>query len=115
MEKLICAKMNYLGICHDYNFPNSNSPRLFTYINNDVDVVINYNEQCPFYIEQIAVLLERTDKYRAYDVFECWIEAKTDVEAKEIARSFDQNLQKYRKSFAVYMSIPPDNLVASTI
>lgn len=96
--------MNYLGIYHNYNLPNIDSPRLFTYVNN-VDVIINYNEQCPFYIEQIAVLLERTDKYEAYDVFECGIEAKTDVDAIATARSFVQNLLKYRNTFAKYLSI----------
>ena len=96
--------MNYLGIYHDYNLPNIDSPHLFTYVNN-VDVIINYNKQCPFYIEQIAVLLERTDKYLAYDVFECGIEAKTDVDAIATARSFVQNLLKYRNTFAKYLSI----------
>lgn len=68
----------------------------------DVDIIINYNPQCPFYIEQIAVLLDRNENKEIYDVFECGIEAHTDEEAKAIATSFAENLIKYRKQFKNY-------------
>ena len=93
--------MKYLGIYHDYNLPNHNLPRLIEYINN-IEILTYYNAENPFYIEQIAVLLDSNTNYSAYDVFECGVYFTTEVEAKAFARTFAENLIKYRQEFANY-------------
>lgn len=97
--------MKFLGIYHDYNLPKVNLPRLIEYIDN-IAVLTSYNENNPFFIEQIAVLLESTEHYSAYDVFECGLYFNTDVEAKSFARTFAENLIKYRQEFANYFRQP---------
>ena len=96
--------MKYIGIYHDYNLPNINLPRFIEYINNIV-VFTSYNEDNPFFIKQIAILLERTERYYAYDVFECGIYFDTDIESKSFARNFAENIIKYRQEFANYYRI----------
>jgi hypothetical protein len=94
-------EMKYLGIYHDYNFPNINLPRFIDYINN-IEVFTSYIAETPFFIKQIAILLDRTDNYSAYDVFECHIDFATDMQAKYFARTFAENLIKYRREFSNY-------------
>lgn len=93
--------MKYLGIYHDYNLPNINLPRLIEYVNN-IELLSSYNAENPFYIEQIAVLLDSNENYSAYDVFECGAYFTTEVEAKAFARTFAENLIKYRQVFTNY-------------
>lgn len=93
--------MKYLGIYHDFNLPNINLPRLIEYID-DVEVLTSYNVENPFFIEQIAVLLDTNENYSAYDVFECGIPFTLEVEANVFSRSFAENLIKYRQIFANY-------------
>ena len=93
--------MNFLGIYHDYNLPKINLPRLIEYIGN-IAVLTSYNENNPFFIEQKAVLLESTEHYSAYDMFESGLYFKTDVEAKSFARTFAENFIKYRQEFTNY-------------
>ena len=69
-------------------------------------VFTSYNEDNPFFIEQIAVLLESTEQYSAFDVFECGLYFNTDVEAKSFSRNFAENLIKYRQEFANYFRLP---------
>lgn len=93
--------MKYLGIYHDYNLPNVNLPRLIEYVHN-IELLTSYNAENPFYIEQIAVLLDSNENYSAYDVFECGAYFTTEVEAKAFTRTFAENLIKYRQEFAKY-------------
>lgn len=93
--------MKYLGIYSKQNLSDNNTHLLLTYVG-DVDVIINYNIKCPFYIEQIAVLLDRKEDKEFYDVFECEISASTDDEAKAYAWSFAENLIRYRQNFKEY-------------
>ena len=93
--------MQYLGIYHNYNLPNINLPRFIDYIH-DIELLTSYNAENPFFIEQIAVLLDGNENYSAYDVFECGEFFTTDVEAKAFARTFAENLIKYRQEFANY-------------
>lgn len=93
--------MKYLGVYHDYNLPNINLPRFIEYIGN-IELLASYNEENPFFIEQIAILLETTENYSAYDVFECGIYFSTDIEAKSFAKTFGENLIKYRQEFIRY-------------
>ena len=81
--------MKYLGIYHDYNLPNVNFPRLIEFVNK-IELLTSYNAENPFYIEQIAVLLDSNESYSAYDVFECGVYFTTDVEAK----AFKEPLRK---------------------
>ena len=97
--------MKYLGIYQSFQPIISKTPRLLDFVGN-IQVIIHYNEEHPFYIEQIAVLL---DSYRehdtlieAYDVFECGVHLKTDTEAKAFGVSFAEELIKYRRELLRY-------------
>lgn len=90
--------MTYLGHFNEENLPNIEGHRLFTFVNDDVDVIINYNVEFPFNITQIAVLKERNDNYVSFDVYECDIPSRTDTEAKSIAGSFARQLIEYRRA-----------------
>ena len=93
--------MKYLGIYHDFNLPNINLPRFIEYIGN-IDILTSYNAENPFFIEQIAVLLDANENYSAYDVFECGAYFATDIDAKAFTRTFAENLLKYRQEFVNY-------------
>jgi hypothetical protein len=94
--------MKFIGIFHNQNLPKHDYRRLFTFVGN-ADVIISYNEDQPFLVEQIAVLLD--NEYSAYDVFECSCRFESDVDAKEYAHSFAENLIKYRKSLSDYIHL----------
>jgi hypothetical protein len=94
--------MKFIGIFHNNNLPKHDYRRLFTYVGN-VEVIIFYNEDQPFLVEQIAVLLD--NEYRAYDVFECLCKFESDVDAKAYAYSFAENLIQYRKSLSDYIHL----------
>ena len=85
--------MKYLGIFQSFQPILCKMPRLFANVE-DVNIIITYDEQNPFFIENIGVLLDRHSVNNtlivAYDVFECGIHFNTDEEAK----SFQSNLLK---------------------
>jgi len=97
--------MKYLGIFQRFQPLLCKRPQLFTNVEN-INIIINYNEQNPFLVEHIGILLDMySDKDKlieAYDVFECGMHFNTDYETKEFAVSFAQNLIKYRREFSNY-------------
>lgn len=97
--------MKYLGIYQSFQPIISKTPRLFVSVDN-VQVIIHYNVNHPFYVEQIAVLLESKIEHdtliEAYDVFECGVHCETDADAKAFGFSFAEELIKYRRELLKY-------------
>jgi len=93
--------MKYKGIYHDFNLPRKGK-LLATYVDN-IDIHIRYDEEQPFRITQIAILLEDSEQMKLYDVFECDYYAETDVEARTFAKSFAALILKYRKGYDEYL------------
>lgn len=98
--------MNYLGIYQSFQPIISKTPYLFAFVD-DIMIILHYNSENPFYVEQIAVMIESyvdeyENKIEVYDVFECGIPFKTDIEAKAFGVSFAKNLIKYRQELLKY-------------
>jgi len=94
--------MKYIGIYHDFNLP-SEGKLLAAYVGN-IDIHIRYDEEHPFRITQVAILLEDSEQMKLYDVFECDYYAKTDVEARIFTTSFAELILKYRKEYGMYLN-----------
>ena len=98
--------MNYQGVFQSFQPIIGKEPRLFAYVNN-IEIIIHYNAEQPFYVEQIAVLLdshiENGNRIEAYDVFECGLPFQSETDAKAFAVSFAKNLIKYRQELLRYM------------
>jgi|GEM_PF-2141631 len=98
----------YLGVFQTNIEHNGDFHRLYDYIKDtesdeSVEIVIAYIFDAGFRVKQLAICLENTDMYTTYDVFKCDYRAKTDLEAKEKACFFAENLLKYRRTFSSYM------------
>ena len=55
-----------------------------------------------FFIDKICILLETSDTYNMYDVFEIQEYFDTDENAKSFANTFAENVLKYRESILSY-------------
>lgn len=99
------TEMKYLGIYQSFQPIIDKTPRLFAFVG-DIQVIIHYDAEHPFYVEQIAVLLDSHRQYdiliEAYDVFECGIHFETDTDAKAFGVSLAENLIKYRRELLKY-------------
>ena len=93
--------MEHKGIYHDFNLPRKGK-LLAAYVGN-IDIHIRYDEEHPFRITQVAILLEDSEQMKLYDVFECDYYAKTDVEARAFAKSFAEFLLNYREIYKEYL------------
>jgi len=93
--------MKHIGIYHDFNLP-CEGKLLAAYVDN-TEILIRYDEEQPFQIKQIAILLEDSEQMTLYDVFECDYYAKTDVEARTFAKSFAELILKYRQVYGEYL------------
>ena len=68
--------MKFIGRCSDININHTlsisdeNYGRLFCYAKENIEIIIYYRKEHPFYVEYIAVLIALTDTYATYDVYE---------------------------------------------
>jgi len=93
--------LEYIGIYHDCNLP-MEGKLLVSYIN-ETEIIIRYDEEHPFRITQISILLENSEQMTLYDTFKCDYLAATDVDAKAFATSFAELILKYRKEYGSYL------------
>lgn len=77
--------MKYVGNFQNHNLPKNDYPKLYTYVD-DREIILSYNVNQPFYVEQIAILVE--SESLTYAVFECEVMFETDVEAKQFGKNF---------------------------
>lgn len=81
--------MKYIGNFQNNNLPKASCSKLFAYYV-EREIIICYNEQHPFFVEQIAILFD--SEYLTYAVFECGIMCNTDTDAKKLGVKFAQEL-----------------------
>ena len=56
--------MKYIGNFQNNNLPRNEYPKLFTYVD-DREIILSYNENQPFYVEQIAILID--SEFQTYE------------------------------------------------
>ncbi|MCQ2195788.1 MAG: hypothetical protein MJZ28_12695 [Paludibacteraceae bacterium] len=81
--------MKYVGSFQNHNLPKNDYPKLFTY-SEGREIILNYNDNRPFYIEQISILID--SEYHLYAVFECGLMFTSEVDAKNFGRNFTSEL-----------------------
>lgn len=81
--------MKYIGNYQNNNLPKAEYPKLFAYYE-DIEIIISYNEQCPFFVEQVAILFD--SEYNTYAIFNCGYMCETDDDAKEFGVQFTKEL-----------------------
>ena len=64
-------------------------PKLFAYVDSR-EVIVSYNKEQPFYVEQVSILIDR--EYQTYAVFECGFMCSSDEDAKSFGKNFTQAL-----------------------
>ena len=64
--------MNYLGEYSDFNIPISSEEygQLFAYTSNEIEVIIYYDRENPYWVKYIALLIGQTEEYSAYQLYE---------------------------------------------
>ena len=81
--------MKFLGVFQNHNLPKIDMPKLFAYVDSR-EVIVSYNKEQPFYVEQVSILIDR--EYQTYAVFECGFMCSSDEDAKSFGKNFTQAL-----------------------
>ena len=71
----------------------------FAYLD-EREIIISYNREHPFGVEQISILIDSENTL--YAVFECGIFCTTDVQAKDVAKQFTQQLIELVANFTAH-------------
>lgn len=81
--------MKFLGVFQNHNLPKIDMPKLFAYVDSR-EVIVSYNKEQPFYVEQVSILIDR--EHQTYAVFECGFMCSSDEDAKSFGKNFSQAL-----------------------
>lgn len=81
--------MKYIGNFQNHNLPKNEYPKLFAYVD-DREIILSYNKNQPFYVEQIAILVD--SEYHTYAVFDCGLMFENDEDVKRFGRNFTSAL-----------------------
>lgn len=88
--------MKYLGNYQSFNLPKNERPKLFAYAD-EREIIVSYNDKQPFYVEQIAILID--SEFLTYAVFECGIMFETDEGAKQFGKDYTCALIELVKNY----------------
>lgn len=88
--------MKYIGNFQNHNLPKNEFPKLFAYVD-DKEIILSYNENQPFYVEQIAILID--SEFQTYAVFDCGVMFETDTNAKQFGQNFTFSLIELIRNF----------------
>lgn len=88
--------MKYIGNFQNHNLPKNEYPKLFAYVD-DKEIILSYNENQPFYVEQIAILID--SEFQTYVVFDCGLMFGSDEDVKEFGRKFTSELIEYIRNY----------------
>lgn len=92
--------MNYLGRYSDFNIPISSEDygQLFAYTDNGMEVVIYYDRKKLYWVKYIALLIEQTETYSTYELYEHEYYGITDSAVKTYISSLVEELLKLKCS-----------------
>ena len=58
--------MKFFRCFQNHNLPKIDMPKLFAYVDSR-EVIVSYNKEQPFYVEQVSILIDR--EHQTYAVF----------------------------------------------
>lgn len=68
--------MKFLGVFQNHNLPKIDMPKLFAYVDSR-EVIVSYNKEQPFYVEQVSILIDREyQTYAVLNVDSCVVQMK---------------------------------------
>lgn len=90
--------MKYIGNFQNHNLPKNEYPKLFAYVD-DREIILSYNDSQPFYVEQIAILID--NEFQTYAVFDCGVMFETDIAAKQFGENYTSTLIDFITNYQV--------------